>query len=165
MRSAIRPWMIHLTTESPILSVNARSYAPLSGHNPPTFRVPSPATGLLSPLAARILGCHVLRLIKLWLKTPVEETDRRMTGGQRSCTCGTPQGGLISPLLANRYMNQSLRHWPAGYFSSCSAISPSTTLGCGCVTGVAEICANSSITRSMREPRLRSNGMARMPGS
>jgi RNA-directed DNA polymerase len=66
---------------------------------------------LLSPLSARIVDRHVLRLIKLWLKTPVEETDRRMTGGQRSCTCGTPQGGVMSPLLTNRYMNQSL-HWP-----------------------------------------------------
>jgi RNA-directed DNA polymerase len=51
---------------------------------------------------------------KLWLKTPVEVTDpdgrRRMSGGQRS-TCGTPQGGVISPLLANRYMNRFLRHW------------------------------------------------------
>jgi RNA-directed DNA polymerase len=45
---------------------------------------------------------------------PVEETDpdgrRRMSGGKQS-TCGTPQGGVISPLLANRYMNRYLRHW------------------------------------------------------
>jgi RNA-directed DNA polymerase len=73
-----------------------------------------PHDELLHSVAARIVDRHVLRLIKLWLKTPVEETDpdgrRRMSGGQRS-TCGTPQGGVISPLLANRYMNRFLRHW------------------------------------------------------
>src|SRR4051794_10880773 len=73
-----------------------------------------PHNDLLRPVAARIVDRHVLRLIKMWLKTPVEETDpdgrRRMSGGKHS-TCGTPQGGVISPLLANRYMNRFLRHW------------------------------------------------------
>ena len=44
----------------------------------------------------------VLWLIKLWLKAPIEERDgkgkRRMSGGKGS-TCGTPQGGVASPLL------------------------------------------------------------------
>jgi RNA-directed DNA polymerase len=73
-----------------------------------------PHDELLCSVASRIVDRHVLRLIKLWLKAPVEETDpdgrRRMSGGKRS-TCGTPQGGVISPLLANRYMNRFLRHW------------------------------------------------------
>jgi RNA-directed DNA polymerase len=73
-----------------------------------------PQDDLLRSVAARIVDRHVLRLIKLWLKTPVEETDpdrrRRMSGGKHS-TCGVPQGGVISPLLANRYMNRFLRHW------------------------------------------------------
>ena len=73
-----------------------------------------PHQDLLCSVAARIVDRHVLRLLKLWLKTPVEETDpdgrRRMSGGKQS-TCGTPQGGVISPLLANRYMNRFLRHW------------------------------------------------------
>jgi RNA-directed DNA polymerase len=55
----------------------------------------------------------VLRLVKLWLRVPVEETDgdgrRRMTGGRHS-TCGTPQGGVVSPMLANLYMNRFLKH-------------------------------------------------------
>ena len=25
--------------------------------------------------------------------------------------CGTPQGGVVSPLLANLYMNRFLKHW------------------------------------------------------
>ena len=73
-----------------------------------------PHCDLLRSVAARTVDRNVLRLIKLWLKTPVEETDpdgrRRLSGGKQN-TCGTPQGGVISPLLANRYMNRFLRHW------------------------------------------------------
>jgi RNA-directed DNA polymerase len=73
-----------------------------------------PHNELLGSVAARIVDRHILRLIKMWLKAPVEETGpdgrRRMSGGKQS-TCGTPQGGVISPLLANRYMNRFLRHW------------------------------------------------------
>jgi RNA-directed DNA polymerase len=56
----------------------------------------------------------MLHLIKMWLKVPVEERDesgkRRASGGGNS-TCGTPQGGVISPLLANLYMNRFLKYW------------------------------------------------------
>ena len=73
-----------------------------------------PHSELLRSVAVRIVDRHVLGLLKLWLKTPVEETDpdgrRRMSGGKRS-KCGTPQGGPLSPTLANRYMNRFLRHW------------------------------------------------------
>ena len=75
-----------------------------------------PHRDLMQCVARRIVDRHVLRLIKLWLKVPVEERDgdgrRRMTGG-KSSTCGTPQGGVISPLLANLYMNRFLKHWRA----------------------------------------------------
>jgi len=73
-----------------------------------------PHTELLQSLARRIVDRNVLRLIKMWLKAPVEERDengkRRMTGGRRS-RCGTPQGGIVSPMLANLYMNRFLKHW------------------------------------------------------
>src|SRR6201994_1513357 len=53
-----------------------------------------PHDQLLRSVAARIVDRHVLRLIKAWLKAPVEETDqdgrRRMSGGKQS-TCGMPQ--------------------------------------------------------------------------
>jgi RNA-directed DNA polymerase len=75
-----------------------------------------PHSELLKSVARRIVDRHVLRLIKMWLKAPIEETDgndegrRRMTGGKRN-TRGTPQGGVASPMLANRYMNRFLKHW------------------------------------------------------
>jgi len=75
-----------------------------------------PHAQLMQSVARRIVDRHVLRLIKLWLKVPVEERDgdgtRRMTGG-KDVTCGTPQGGVISPVLANLYMNRFLKHWRA----------------------------------------------------
>jgi RNA-directed DNA polymerase len=69
---------------------------------------------LLQSVARRVVDRHVLHLVKMWLKVPVEERDERgrprMTGGTRS-TRGTPQGGVISPLLANIYMHRFLRAW------------------------------------------------------
>jgi RNA-directed DNA polymerase len=73
-----------------------------------------PHDALLQTVARRIADGAVLRLIKLWLKAPVEERDgdgkRRMSGG-KSNRRGTPQGGVVSPLLANLYMNRFLKHW------------------------------------------------------
>src|SRR5580704_9670182 len=73
-----------------------------------------PHSDLLKSVARRIVDRHVLRLIKLWLKAPIEERDedgkQRMSGGKKS-TCGTPQGGVASPMLANIYMNRFLKHW------------------------------------------------------
>jgi RNA-directed DNA polymerase len=45
----------------------------------------------------------VLELIKKWLKAPVYE-DSQFKGGKKN-KVGTPQGGVISPLLANVYLN------------------------------------------------------------
>src|ERR1700693_6106403 len=69
---------------------------------------------LMLSIARRIVDRDMLRLIKQWLKAPVETTDgggrRRMEGGKASRQ-GTPQGGVISPLVANLYMNRFLKHW------------------------------------------------------
>src|ERR1700730_12858117 len=73
-----------------------------------------PHDELLQCVARRISDKHVLALIKMWLKTPVEERTgaggKRLTGGKGS-KHGTPQGGVISPLLANIYMNRFLKYW------------------------------------------------------
>jgi RNA-directed DNA polymerase len=73
-----------------------------------------PHRELIQCVARRIVDRDMLHLIRMWLKVPVEERDesgnRRMSGGKNS-TCGTPQGGVISPLLANLYMNRFLKYW------------------------------------------------------
>ena len=73
-----------------------------------------PHADLLKSVARRVVDREVLRLIKIWLKAPIEERDeggtRRMSGGKGN-TRGTPQGGVASPLLANIYMNRFLKHW------------------------------------------------------
>jgi RNA-directed DNA polymerase len=65
-----------------------------------------PHDQLLKCLRMRIVDRSVLSLIQSWLEAPVEERDdtgRRTTTRPRQ---GTPQGGVISPLLANIYL-----HW------------------------------------------------------
>ena len=73
-----------------------------------------PHNELLKSVARRVAAGSVLRLIKPWLKVPIEERDadgtRRMSGG-KSNTRGTPQGGVASPLLANIYMNRFPKDW------------------------------------------------------
>jgi len=71
-----------------------------------------PHSELMTSVARRISDGQMLRLIKLWLKAPVVETDekgnRRMSGGKKA-TRGTPQGGVASPLLANIYMHRFIK--------------------------------------------------------
>jgi RNA-directed DNA polymerase len=73
-----------------------------------------PHSELLECVARRIVDGQMLHLIKMWLKVPVEERDekgkRRLTGGKDNDR-GTPQGGVVSPALANLYMNRMLKGW------------------------------------------------------
>ena len=50
-----------------------------------------------------------MHVIKLWLKAPVigEDKDgtKKNVGGGKANSKGTPQGGVISPLLSNCYLH------------------------------------------------------------
>ncbi len=71
-----------------------------------------PHAELMKSLARRLSDRKMLRLLKRWLKAPVAEPAAgggwRYSGGKRARR-GTPQGGVISPLLANLYMNRYLK--------------------------------------------------------
>lgn len=62
---------------------------------------------LLEKVTRRIADGAVLRLIRMWLTCEIEERDEKTGRRKRTrATCGTPQGGVISPLLANIYLHE-----------------------------------------------------------
>lgn len=62
-----------------------------------------PHEKLMTALKERITDPRMLDLIKMWLKAPIFE-DGQFKGGKKQ-KVGTPQGGVISPLLANIYLH------------------------------------------------------------
>jgi RNA-directed DNA polymerase len=77
-----------------------------------------PHAELMKSLSRRISDGRVLRLLKVWLETSVEETDaeghRRRTTRNKDEGMGTPQGAPISPLLSNIYMRRFVKGWKTG---------------------------------------------------
>ena len=73
-----------------------------------------PHDDLMRSIALRVVDRAVLSLLKSWLQAPVQgegaQGPKGMSGGKHH-KLGTPQGGVISPMLANRYMNRYLRYW------------------------------------------------------
>ena len=67
-----------------------------------------PHEKLMACLEKRIADRAVLKLIRMWLQAPVVEGPQPGGGGRTMTRSrkGTPQGGVISPLVANLYL-----HW------------------------------------------------------
>jgi RNA-directed DNA polymerase len=67
-----------------------------------------PHDKLLQCVERRVADRSVLRLLRQWLEAPVDERDENGRPKRTRPTqgIGTPQGGVISPLLANLYL-----HW------------------------------------------------------
>lgn len=64
-----------------------------------------PHDKLMILIAQRISDKRVVKLIKMWLKSPIYENGRPVKGSGKKNKIGTPQGGVISPLLANIYLH------------------------------------------------------------
>jgi len=97
-----------------VLNILRKGYTDVVDADLSKFFDTIPHRDLVKTLARRVSDGKMLHLVKMWLKVPVEEEDeterKKRTGGRKS-TKGTPQGGVISPLLANIYMNRFLRAW------------------------------------------------------
>jgi RNA-directed DNA polymerase len=74
-----------------------------------------PHAKLMAVMAERLVDGGILHLIQQWLKAPVVGEDangaRKIVGGGKANRRGTPQGGVISPLLANCYLHLLDRIW------------------------------------------------------
>src|SRR5690625_3830427 len=96
-------WHITQSRRTEVVDADLRDYFGSIPHGP-----------LMRCVARRVADGTVLSVIKAWLEAPVVERTAR--GERRSTEArdrhrGTPQGGVISPLLANLYFRRFLLAW------------------------------------------------------
>jgi RNA-directed DNA polymerase len=102
-------------------AVDAVAYAIFTGHTEvidadlSKYFDTIPHANLMAVVAERICDGAMLHIIQMWLKAPVVEVDKEGTkrniGGGKGNRKGTPQGGVISPLLSNLYLHILDRIW------------------------------------------------------
>jgi group II intron reverse transcriptase/maturase len=65
-----------------------------------------PHSGLMSAIGERVSDRHVLKLLRAMLRTGVMQD-----GAVHRSVAGTPQGGVVSPVLCNVYLHRVDRCW------------------------------------------------------
>ena len=64
-----------------------------------------PHQKLMQQVARGVSDGMILKLIKAWLRAPILDEEEGGGRKMKPNPCGTPQGGVISPLLANIYFH------------------------------------------------------------
>ena len=84
----------------------------------------------------------VVLYIERWRKAPVQEEDGRLVPREK----GTPQGGVISPLLANLFLHYALDRWLAANYPQVTLEEPAA----GILHG--GVCEGGTVDRSQGKP-------------
>lgn len=95
----------------------------------------------------------VMLYVKRWLKAPMEKADGTKTAREK----GTPQGGVISPLLANLYLHFALDKWLTIHYPSISFVRYADDIVVHCRTQDEAMNVLNAIMQRLKEVGLRIN--------
>jgi group II intron reverse transcriptase/maturase len=92
----------------------------------------------------------VLLYIERWLKAPAEEADGTRVARDK----GTPQGGVISPLLANIFLHHVFDRWMAGAFPGCPFERYADDVVIHCATREEALAVKAAVEERLRRCKL-----------
>src|SRR5271169_2122261 len=88
--------------------------------------------------------------IERWLKAPAEEADGTRVARDR----GTPQGGVISPLLANIFLHHVFDLWMSGEFPGCPFERYADDIVIHCATREEALAVKAQVEERLRRCKL-----------
>lgn len=92
----------------------------------------------------------VLLYIERWLKAPAEEADGTRVARDK----GTPQGGVISPLLANIFLHHVFDQWMTGQFPDCRFERYADDIVIHCATREEALAVKAAVEERLRRCKL-----------